>query len=835
MATAYTSLLGLALPVTGELSGSWGDTVNTAITSLLDSAVSGTTTLSIDADVTLTTNAGVANEARQAILLWTAGGTVTRNITAPAQSKAYFVVNRTSSTQSIVIRGTGPTTGVTVLAGTQSLVVWNGVDFVEVASGNVDGPATSTDNAVARFDGTTGKLIQNSVVTIADSTGNMAGVGTLGVGAITTSGALTYGGVTLNNAVTGTGNMVLSTSPTLVTPALGTPSSATLTNATGLPVSTGISGLGTGIATFLATPSSANLAAAVTDETGTGALVFANSPTLVTPALGTPASGVVTNLTGTASININGTVGATTASTGAFTTLAASGAVTLSGGTANGVSYLNSSKVLTTGSALTFDGTKFKSTNAGGAEIAVFESTGISAGYTLVKNSSVSAVTVADSGLGLVKIGSSTNHPYVFLQNDVEQMRLTSTGLGIGTSSPVSKLQVAGKITADAAVSGDVIANLVNSSVSGFGLRTVGGASGGGYALSVNNYTGSNLMLVDGAGNLGLGVTPSAWNSNARAIQLNGFSALLGYSNQVVRLTANAVLGQTGDTYGTTAAASYYQQSAGAHIWYTAPSGTAGNAISFTQAMTLDASGKLQLNTTSTAGGYFTLNTLAQAGLDIYRSDVDANYNGIRFRNSANTTTYASLGWDSTGLRLDADAGTMYFSTSNTERARIDSSGNFMVGKTDVTVTTNGVTIGAANYVASSRNNDTAGFFTRSGTDGSAVVFYKDTTVVGSISVTGTLTSYNVTSDQRLKENIVDAPEFGSVIDSLQVRSFDWKANGSHQRAGFIAQELVTFAPEAVHQPADPEEMMAVDYSKLVPMLVKEIQSLRARLAAANI
>jgi hypothetical protein len=102
---------------------------------------------------------------------------------------------------------------------------------------------------------------------------------------------------------------------------LGTPSSGTLTNATGLPVATGISGLGSGVATFLATPSSANLAAAVTGETGTGALVFATSPTLVTPALGTPASGVVTNLTGTASININGTVGATTPNTGNFTVL----------------------------------------------------------------------------------------------------------------------------------------------------------------------------------------------------------------------------------------------------------------------------------------------------------------------------------------------------------------------------------------------------------------------------------------------------------------------------------------------------------------------------------
>ena len=133
MATAYTSLLGLALPVTGELSGTWGDTVNNAITSLLDSAVAGTTTLSSDADVTLTTTTGSSNQAREAIILWTAGGTATRTITAPAQSKTYVVINKTSSTQSIKLVGVGPTTGVTIVAGTSALVAWNGVDFVTVA------------------------------------------------------------------------------------------------------------------------------------------------------------------------------------------------------------------------------------------------------------------------------------------------------------------------------------------------------------------------------------------------------------------------------------------------------------------------------------------------------------------------------------------------------------------------------------------------------------------------------------------------------------------------------------------------------------------------------
>jgi len=97
---------------------------------------------------------------------------------------------------------------------------------------------------------------------------------------------------------TGTGVLVFNTTPTLVTPILGTPTSGTLTNCTGLPIATGVSNLGTGVATFLTTPSSANLAAVLTDETGSGANVFANTPTLITPNLGTPASGTLTSCTG---------------------------------------------------------------------------------------------------------------------------------------------------------------------------------------------------------------------------------------------------------------------------------------------------------------------------------------------------------------------------------------------------------------------------------------------------------------------------------------------------------------------------------------------------------
>ena len=104
---------------------------------------------------------------------------------------------------------------------------------------------------------------------------------------------------------TGTGLLVFNTSPTFVTPILGTPTSGTLTNCTGLPVA-GVTGLGANVGAFLATPSSANLAAALTDETGTGAVVFANTPTLVTPNIGA-ATG--TSLAVTGSLRSSGTAG----------------------------------------------------------------------------------------------------------------------------------------------------------------------------------------------------------------------------------------------------------------------------------------------------------------------------------------------------------------------------------------------------------------------------------------------------------------------------------------------------------------------------------------------
>ena len=226
---------------------------------------------------------------------------------------------------------------------------------------------------------------------------------------------------------------------------------------------TGISSFGTGIATFLGTPSSANLRSALTDETGTGSAVFATSPTLVTPDLGTPSALVGTNITGTAAnFNINGTVGATTANTGNFTTLTTSSTVTINGGTANCVAFLNASKVLTTASALQFDGfgtLAVSNNNSGGTNDFSVANTNAN-GYAAltIKNTGASGKTY-EAGVGgnstagnyqnNFYIRNTTGNPTFALNLDniifipggtTEVARFTSTGLGIGTSSPLARL-----------------------------------------------------------------------------------------------------------------------------------------------------------------------------------------------------------------------------------------------------------------------------------------------------------------------------------------------------------------------------------------------------------
>ena len=170
MPTSYTSLLGLALPVTGELSGTWGDTVNDYITRYVDASVAGTQTISgSQTAVTLTvTNgttltqvgSGSSGSAQYAVINCTGNPAGLLTITAPASSRQYLIINATSTSQSVKIVGAGPTTGVTLVTGESAIVAWNGSDYVKVASSAADGvttfsagttgftPSTATSGAV---------------------------------------------------------------------------------------------------------------------------------------------------------------------------------------------------------------------------------------------------------------------------------------------------------------------------------------------------------------------------------------------------------------------------------------------------------------------------------------------------------------------------------------------------------------------------------------------------------------------------------------------------------------------------------------------------------------
>ena len=198
MATSYTTLLGFALPVTGELSGTWGDTVNSSITQLEEDAIAGVATASVaSANWTLsTTGSGASNEARKAILIPTGSPGVSRNILAPNKSKAYIVVNQSNA--AVVLQGsTGPTTGVTIATGTTALCAWNGSDFVIVSQnlGNATGTlglangGTGQTSKTAAFDALAPTTTAGDTMYYNGTDVIRLGIGTAGQALIVNSGA----------------------------------------------------------------------------------------------------------------------------------------------------------------------------------------------------------------------------------------------------------------------------------------------------------------------------------------------------------------------------------------------------------------------------------------------------------------------------------------------------------------------------------------------------------------------------------------------------------------------------------------------------------------------
>ena len=237
---ANTSLIGLTLPVTGTQSGQWGDTVNNAISQIIDVAVAGTQTISADADITLTLTTGTyastgltANSSQYAVLLCTGARTAARNINTPKQSKTYVVINDTSGGFAITVRGgpTSPTTGVSVAAGTRAIIAWNGSDFVNVGGGSAAGSNTQVQFNNSGAFGASSNLTWNGTTLTSTGFGGpingTVGATTPAAGAFTTLTTTTalaynYGGTGQSSLFNQWGVTYASTTGVLATTAAGT-------------------------------------------------------------------------------------------------------------------------------------------------------------------------------------------------------------------------------------------------------------------------------------------------------------------------------------------------------------------------------------------------------------------------------------------------------------------------------------------------------------------------------------------------------------------------------------------------------------------------------------
>jgi hypothetical protein len=358
------------------------------------------------------------------------------------------------------------------------------------------------------------------------------------------------------------------------------------------------------------------------------------------------------------------------------------------------------------------------------------------------------------------QLGMATGGVFALYDTAAAAQRLvvdSSGNLGIGTSSPAYKLDVAGAARVNSGSAGGLLqfGNGVSAASRSWRIWNDVSANGDfviGQSTTQTGSTYTDRLYISAAGNLGLGVTPSAWSGyGAPIIQLPNTGTIVS-NDQFAYLGANWYYGTSAIRYITSSqAASYYGQAGGVHSWYTAPSGTAGNAISFTQAMTLDASGNLLVGTTSTSNS--SKQTLA--------------FDGIANNGFALNDTNASS-----------------------------------------------ISVGYVN-------------FSRSGTSKGGI----------SYSNTSGLVSYNTTSDYRAKDIIGPVTGSGALIDSVPV--YMGKMHGATQeRPMFIAHETPEYAhtgeKDAVDADGNPVYQQ-MDASALIPVMWAEIQSLRARLAAANI
>ena len=370
---------------------------------------------------------------------------------------------------------------------------------------------------------TTAGNITATTNTTLTSLANLATVGTITSGTWSASTIDVAHGGTGTTTSTGSGSLVLATSPTLVTPILGTPTSATLTNATGLPIATGVSGLGTGVATFLATPNSANLLAATTDETGTGALVFANTPTLVSPIIGAATGTSLSlsstlNATGATTLGSTLSAGASTLASATITgsetvggTLGVTGATTL-GSTLNvtGASTLTGNT--TVGGTLGVTGaTTLSSTSAHGGAATFSSTINVTGASTLTGNTTVGGtlgVTGATTLTSVTATGAATFSSTVTIPTGAGANKiLTSDASGNATwnANPNAAFRIVSSATDNISATTDKYVIYTNAGAGTLTLPAVTSTMSGKEIIikNVSNYnvtintTSSQVIIVD--------------------------------------------------------------------------------------------------------------------------------------------------------------------------------------------------------------------------------------------------------------------------------------------------------------------------------------------------
>ena len=401
-----------------------------------------------------------------------------------------------------------------------------------------------------------------------------------------------------------------------------------------------------------------------------------------------------------------------------------------------------------------------------------------------------------------------------------ERMRIDASGnVGINTSTPNSNLSV------HSATGGNAYIDVTRDNATSTALR-LGAENGNTVINSVGAvpmafYTNAaERMRIDSSGNVGIGTS-----SPDTLLEIVGADPILTIRDTETSGAATNATLRLAESGASDTLNNYWDinHTGNSELRFVSKIG-----LTTAERMRIDSSGNvgigtgvsgavspiLRLGNAGTSGGVVTGTLSLGSYSTAFGSNIVSSSN---FSN--NSSSYLAFGTTPSGA-----AG----GSQPTERMRIDASGNLLVGTTSV------VSGGVINceFLGGSKNGiDFKN--TNTGNSGAFVGFFNSSgNLTGAITQTGvTTTNYGTSSDQRLKDNIADADDAGSKIDSIQVRKYDWKADGSHQDYGMIAQELQLVAPEAVSGDADSEEMMGVDYSKLVPMLIKEIQSLRNRVA----